>query len=42
MSSSFLIPIIAWLPKGYDCSVIMPVEAIARLLPNRSGTIVRS
>ena len=42
MSSSYLIPIIAWLPRGYDCSVVMPVEAISRLLPERSGAIVRT
>lgn len=27
--SSFLIPIIAWLPPGYDCRLVMPLEAIA-------------
>ena len=42
MSSSYLIPIIAWLPYGYDCSVVMPPEAVSRLLPERSGVIVRT
>jgi hypothetical protein len=42
MSSSYLIPIIAWLPKGYDCSVVMPLEAIAERLPNGTGAIVRA
>lgn len=42
MTSSYLIPIIAWLPKGYDCTVVMPLDAIARLLPGGSGIIVRS
>lgn len=42
MTSSYLIPIVAWLPKGYNCSVIMPLQAIARLLPDRTGAIVRS
>ncbi len=42
MLSNFLIPIIVWLPKGYDCSVVMPIDAIARLMPNGSGTIIRA
>lgn len=42
MPSSYLIPIIAWLPKGYDCSVVMPLEAIAERLPNGTGAIVRA
>ena len=42
MSSSQLIPIIVWLPKGYDCSVVMPIEAIAARLPNGTGTIIRA
>ena len=42
MSSSYLIPIIAWLPKGYNCSVVMPLEAIAARLPNGGGTIIRA
>ena len=42
MSSSYLIPIIVWLPKGYDCMAVMPIEAIAEQLPNKTGTIIRA
>jgi hypothetical protein len=42
MSSSYLIPIVVWLPKGYDCTVVMPLEAIGRLLTGGAGRIVRA
>jgi hypothetical protein len=29
MQSSFLIPIITWLPPGYDCAIVMPSSAVA-------------
>lgn len=42
MSSSYLIPIIAWLPKGYDCSIVMPLGEIAQRLPKGTGSIIRA
>lgn len=42
MASSFLIPIVTWLPRGYDCTIVMPPEALAAQLNNGSGAIERS
>jgi hypothetical protein len=29
MATSFLIPIVTWLPRGYDCTIVMPPAALA-------------
>lgn len=41
MASSFLIPIITWLPPGYDCTVVMPSAAIAGSVRSEGGTAER-
>lgn len=41
MASSFLIPIITWLPPGYDCTIVMPLGTIASRLKGGTGQIER-
>lgn len=39
--SSFLIPIIAWLPRGYDCRIVMPLDAVATRTRPAGGKVER-
>ena len=41
MQSSFLIPIITWLPPGYDCAIVMPSTALAPQVRAEGGRAER-
>ena len=41
MPSSFLIPIVTWLPPGYDCTIVMPNAALAGLVRAEGGSAER-
>lgn len=41
MQSSFLIPIITWLPPGYDCTIVMPSAALAPQVRAEGGRAER-
>lgn len=41
MRSSFLIPIIAWLPPAYRCTIVLPAPALGWALADGSGGVLR-
>jgi hypothetical protein len=41
VQSSFLIPIITWLPPGYDCAIVMPSAALAPQVRAEGGCAER-
>lgn len=41
MPHSFLIPIIIWLPPNYDCTIVMPPEALAGVVRKSGGRVER-